>query len=90
MKIEFTNHALDEIKRRGFDIEQLKRVLSSPGQIVDSFNNRKVYQELIEFIDKKKYVVRIIVEETGDSLRVVTVYKSSKISKYWRNYESEI
>jgi uncharacterized DUF497 family protein len=90
MKIKFTNHAKDEIRNRALDIKQLEEILTNPGQIVESDNNRKVYQELIEFIDKKKYVVRIIIEETNDTINVVTVYKSSKISKYWRNYESKI
>ncbi|MCC7158838.1 MAG: DUF4258 domain-containing protein [Ignavibacteria bacterium] len=88
MKIKFTKHALEEMRSRGFDIKQLESILKNPGQIVDTDHNRKVYQELIEFIDKKKYVVRIIVEETFDALNVVTVYKSSKISKYWRENES--
>ena len=36
-----------------------------------------------ERIGGKQYVVRVIIEE-GDPVTVVTVYRTSKIEKYWR------
>jgi hypothetical protein len=31
------------------------------------------------------YLVRVIVDDTVMPVQVVTVYKTSKIKKYWRN-----
>lgn len=88
MNIEFTKHALEELKNRGISLEIVEKILNNPVQILDSENNRKVYQDIIEFNDNKHYVVRVILEETKDNLKVITVYKSSKITKYWRKNES--
>lgn len=76
-----TDHAREEAKRRGIPLDVLQGVMKSPGQIVDAHNNRKAYQSKVE-IDGKLYVVRVLVENT-DPLTVVTVYRTSKIEKYW-------
>lgn len=88
MNFEFTKHALEELRNRGISKETVEKILNNPKQILDSENNRKVYQDIIEFNDNKQYVVRVILEETKNNLKVITVYKSSKISKYWRENES--
>ncbi len=88
MNFEFTKHALEELRNRGISKETVEKILNNPKQILDSENNRKVYQDIIEFNDNKEYVVRVILEETKNNLKVITVYKSSKISKYWRENES--
>lgn len=88
MNVEFTKHALEELKIRDISRETVEKILENPKQILVSDNNRKVYQDIVEFNDNKQYVVRVILEETKDNLKVITVYKSSKISKYWRENES--
>jgi hypothetical protein len=32
----------------------------------------------------KQYLLRVMVNESGDPLVVVTVYRTNKIAKYWR------
>jgi len=76
-----SDHAREECARRGIPLSVLQEVLESPDQIVDTHHNRKVYQSKIE-INGKLYVVRAIVENT-DPLTVITVYRTSKIEKYW-------
>jgi hypothetical protein len=78
-----TKHAQEEAQRRNIGIEIVDAVLSTPMQIVDEYNRRKAYQSLVE-IDGKLYLVRVIVEET-DPITVITVYRTSKIDKYWSN-----
>ncbi|MBA3493262.1 MAG: hypothetical protein H0T87_03840, partial [Gammaproteobacteria bacterium] len=41
------------------------------------------YQSIVE-IDQKPYLVRVMVNETAYPPTVVTVYRTSKIEKYWR------
>ncbi len=76
-----TDHAREEAERRGIPLDILGRVMESPGQIVHAHSDRKAYQSKVE-IDGKLYVVRAIVE-MSEPLTVVTVYRTSKIEKYW-------
>lgn len=81
MAYHITDHARDEAQRRNIPIDVLERLLEAPGQIVDVHSQRKAYQSLVEF-DGKLFVVRAIVENT-DPLTVITVYRTSKLAKYW-------
>lgn len=76
-----SDHAREEAERRGIPLDVLHGVIESPGQIVAAHSERKVYQSKVE-IGGKLYVVRAIVENT-DPLTVITVYRTSKIEKYW-------
>jgi len=48
------------------------------------YNEKKAYQVILEFESGKRYLVRVIVDDSVDPLVVVTVYRTSIISKYWR------
>jgi hypothetical protein len=84
MKFEISRHAHEEIKRRGIPLKIVEAVLQNPQQIVDEYGNKKAYQSIIKIKTKKDYLVRVIVNDTIDPAKVVTVYKTSKIVKYWR------
>lgn len=76
-----TDHAREEAERRGIPIDVIDSVLRSPDQIVNTYSGRKAYQSQIT-ITGRLYLVRIIVEE-ANPLIVVTVYRTSRIDKYW-------
>ena len=76
-----SDHASEEANRRGIPLEVLQSVMESPGQIVAVHSERRAYQSKVMMNDKL-YVVRAIVEMT-DPLTVVTVYRTSRIEKYW-------
>ncbi|MFZ4826471.1 MAG: DUF4258 domain-containing protein [Phototrophicaceae bacterium] len=80
---ELTDHAREEAERRGIPLALIDRVIRTPEQIIESYSGRKVYQSMVE-IDGKLYIVRAIVEETHP-LRIITVYRTSNIKKYWSN-----
>lgn len=44
----------------------------------------KAYQSIMDIGLGKDYLVRVIVNDTIDPAKVITVYRTSKISKYWR------
>ena len=60
-------------------------VVSSPDQRVpdDSGSGSWVYQSRIRFEDGKIYLLRVVLAEEHIPPVVVTVYKTSKIEKYW-------
>jgi hypothetical protein len=41
------------------------------------------YQSKVE-INQKAYLVRLMVNETATTPKVITVYRTSKINKYWK------
>ncbi|NMF86205.1 DUF4258 domain-containing protein [Nodosilinea sp. P-1105] len=84
MDFYLTHHAEQELKRRDIPRIFLNRVLRNPQQIVDERDDRRAYQSQIEFANGKIYLVRAIVDEETEPNTVVTVYRTSRISKYWR------
>lgn len=61
----------------------VEKILTKPGQIKDE-GDKKVYQSISE---NGKYLIRIFVNDKKNPNLVITVYKTSKIRKY---YESKI
>lgn len=84
MKFEISRHAHEEMRRREIPLNIVESVLHNPQQIVDEYGNKKAYQSIIDIGTGKDYLVRVIVNDTVDPAKVVTVYRTGKISKYWR------
>ncbi|MBP1467985.1 hypothetical protein EYB53_019870 [Candidatus Chloroploca sp. M-50] len=59
-------------------------VLENPQQVVPEGNGRVAYQSQVDFGGGKIFLLRAIVVDTIDPAIVVTVYRTSKISKYWK------
>lgn len=76
-----SDHAREEAERRGIPEDMVDRIMRSPEQILETHSNRKIYQSRIEIGDKR-YIIRAIVEQ-ANPLVVITVYRTSKIEKYW-------
>ncbi len=83
MKFKISKHADEEIQRRQIARNLVDAVLENPQQIVDEYGNKKAYQSKIDF-NGKIYLLRVIVDESVEPKKVVTVYRTSKIVKYWR------
>lgn len=84
MTFEISRHAREEMERRAIPLNIVESVLQHPQQIVDEYGNKKAFQSIIDLGNGKDYLVRVIVNDTLDPARVVTVYKTSKVMKYWR------
>lgn len=57
--------------------------MRTPEQVVQGSRYRKVYQSRI-VADGRTYLVRLVVEDGQQPPVIVTVYRTSKIEKYWR------
>jgi hypothetical protein len=84
MDVRFTEHALLEMRRRQIPIEIVAEVIESPNQIVFAHSGRKAFQSTKIFPNGRTYLVRVIVDTTSVPPMVRTVYRTSKIAKYWR------
>lgn len=86
MEIAYSNHALKQMRLRNIGMDLVESVLNSPDEIIE-FGSLTIYQAITKTGEVKKYLVRVFVNKEKDPVHVVTVYKTSKINKY---YEGEI
>ena len=84
VRYRFSSHALDEMERRKIAPELVETVLIKPDQIVLERGTLKAYQSKHN-IGGKMFLVRVIVDDGMDPAVVVTVYRTTKIEKYWKN-----
>ena len=83
MKYHFSKHCTEEIERRNLKKELIEQVLQSPEQKTAESGNITCLQSRLK-IGEKHYLLRVMVNETVDPPVVVTVYRTTKITKYWR------
>ena len=79
-----TEHAILEMNRRGISQSIVGQVLTAPEQRHDVRMGRDVLQSRIVLPNDKIYLVRVFVDVDRRPAEVVTVYRTSKIDKYWR------
>jgi hypothetical protein len=85
MSFRFTTHALQEMARRNITEAEVERVLVNPEQSEMIRVGRAIYQGRIEQGEPpKEYLLRVFVDIDDTPPSVVTVYRTSKIRKYWR------
>ena len=84
MKFKISQHASEEMQRRAIPLTLLETVLQNPQQVVPEYGGKKAYQSQIDFGEGKIFLLRAIVDDKVEPAIVITVYRTSKISKYWR------
>jgi len=78
-----TLHAAMQMKRRGVDESTVRNVLTSPEDRIPVRPGREIFQSRMETAGKE-YLIRVFVDVDRTPAEVVTVYRTSKISKYTR------
>ncbi len=84
MKFKISQHASEEMQRRAIPLTLLETVLQNPQQVVPEYGGKKAYQSQVDFGEGKIFLLRAIVDDKVEPAIVITVYRTSKISKYWR------
>jgi hypothetical protein len=84
MRFRIPDHAEREMMRRQIPREFVEAVLQNPQQIISERHGRKAYQSILDFGEGKRYLLRVIVKDDVIPGIVVTVYRTKKINKYWR------
>lgn len=84
-RVILTDHAMAEARRRGISEETVLQVATTPEQRVATRPDREVRQSrVIDQASGKLQLVRVVVDSGNEGDTVVTVYRTSKIRKYWR------
>jgi hypothetical protein len=80
-----TEHAKEQMARRQTRKEDVANVLAAPEQIEIVRQGRNVYQSRIKAgKPPQRYLLRVLIDVDHEPAEVVTVYRTSKITKYWR------
>jgi len=80
MEFSFSQHAMEQMSRRRISEEVVKRAIDSPDLIIQE-ENYVVYQKMEES-GAGKFLIRIFLNTSKNPPMVITVYRTSKISKY--------
>ncbi len=83
MKFVLSRHAEEEVARRQIPRTWLEGVLENPQQRLSQPGGKEILQSRLESGDGRMYLVRAVVAIDKDPPLVVTVYRTSKIAKYW-------
>ncbi|MBN2251826.1 MAG: DUF4258 domain-containing protein [Candidatus Altiarchaeota archaeon] len=85
MEVVLLYHLKSQARERGIDIKLIEETLFRPGQVIPDLQGLKVAHKRYFDGDKnKEYLIRVVYREE-EGLRIgITVYKTSKIKKYWR------
>ena len=81
--IRFTPHAEQSLLARLISRKEVEETVRSPYREEDARPPRRVasrpfFDELLS----KEMLLRVITEESADGIQVITLYKTSKITKY--------
>lgn len=84
-KIQFTDHAKFEMKRRRIKEKIVEEIVRNPAQVINLKEGRYICQaRYFNGFEHKEMLLRIVIEETLREINVITVYKTSKFQKYWK------
>jgi hypothetical protein len=84
MAIELTHHARFEMERRQIPEDLVMNLLQNPEQVVAEREGLVAFQSRVVFERAGEMLLRAIVDQRAHPPRVITVYRTSKIAKYWR------
>ncbi len=83
MNFHCSRHVEEEMEKRRISRTFLDGALKAPEQKVPEVKNITCFQSRVER-DGKRYLLRVMVDETVHPSVVVTAYLTTKINKYWR------
>jgi hypothetical protein len=83
MAYRLSKHAQLECERRHIPIALVDAVVREPQQVLPAHDGKRAYQSRVLFPDGREWLLRAIVDDRVQPAVVVTVYRTSKLTKYW-------
>ncbi len=77
--ISFTEHAVRQARRRRLDMAKIADVARWPEQTVHVRPGREFRQSM-----DGAHLMRVLVEVTESEVLVITMYRTSRVTKYWQ------
>lgn len=82
----FSKHALEKIEERGIPMQVVLGAINNIQNLIIE-EEMVVHQAIVNFEGEGEYLVRVFVNTIKQPPLVITVYRTSKLEKY---YESKI
>lgn len=79
MRFAFSKHAIEQMELRGIPKNVVEQILAHPEEIRNE-EDKKGYQSIVD-----NYLIRVFVNDKKDPQLIITVYKTSKIKKYYES-----
>ncbi len=80
-KYRFSNHAQYQVKQRNLNVDLINDALQKPDKVIKDDDGLLIMQKIVKE-DNKTYLYRVFVNDEHKPPLVVTVYKTSKLTKY--------
>jgi hypothetical protein len=85
-EIQISKHAREQMKKRGISEEMVFEIVLYPDQLISEDSDKEIYQSVKYFEkDKREFLVRVFVNIIKQPNLVITVYRTTKIKKYWQD-----
>ena len=83
MKFSYSQHAVEQMNKRGISEKEVQKTINSPERIIQE-EDYVVYQRMQDS-QTIKYLIRVFINMAKKPPLVITVYRTSKISKYYED-----
>ena len=82
--MDISDHARSQAARRRVDEATVLTVAHAPEQVIPLRQSREIRQSRISLPPAGRiYLLRVVVDTEAGGETIVTVYRTSKINKYW-------
>jgi hypothetical protein len=87
--VRWSSHALDNLADREIDRQEAEKTLAEPEFVVPGQLPRiALMRRYFDHVLQQEMLLRMVVEDTATERMVITVYKTSQISKYLKGLGS--
>jgi hypothetical protein len=85
-EVRISKHAQAQMDERGIPEKMVLEILEQPDQTIPEDEGKLIHQSIKYFREEDKdFLVRVFVNIVKQPNLVITVYRTSKIEKYWKN-----
>lgn len=84
-EFRISKHAKEQMDERGISEQMVFDIIQNPAQTVPE-DDTLIYQSIRFFVEEgRDYLGRVFVNIVKEPHLVITVYRTSRIEKYWKN-----
>ena len=84
MNIRWLPHARARLRERHLSERLVRETIRQPQQVMGRGPHQVLQRRYVDAVQRKEYVLRVFVERLPGQTLVRSVYRTSKIHKYWR------
>ena len=84
MELEWLPHARERRRQRGISEALVRQTVNEPQQIAGRGAHKVFQSRYFDSRRRKEYLLRVFAEVHGDTVVILSVYRTSKLRKYWR------